>query len=70
MDIQMKIVALISRNLLGLLFLVFGLNGILHFIPMPPPSGRVPSLPPQLKTFVQRWLDESYPRGCDSAALR
>jgi putative oxidoreductase len=29
----------ISRFLLGLIFLVFGLNGFLHFIPMPPPSG-------------------------------
>ena len=35
----MKIAALIARILLGLLFLVFGLNGFLHFIPMPPPSG-------------------------------
>jgi hypothetical protein len=35
----MKIATLIARNLLGLLFLVFGLNGFLHFIPMPPPSG-------------------------------
>jgi putative oxidoreductase len=35
----MKITALISRILLGLLFLVFGLNGFLHFIPMPAPSG-------------------------------
>lgn len=33
----MKIVTLIARNLLGLLFLVFGLNGFLHFIPQPPP---------------------------------
>jgi hypothetical protein len=24
---------------LGFIFLVFGLNGFLHFIPMPPPSG-------------------------------
>jgi putative oxidoreductase len=29
----------ISRFLLGFIFLVFGLNGFLHFIPMPPPSG-------------------------------
>jgi putative oxidoreductase len=29
----------IARILLGLLFLVSGLNGFLHFIPMPPPSG-------------------------------
>ncbi len=35
----MKIVALIARILLGLLFLVFGLNGFLHFIPMQPPPG-------------------------------
>ena len=35
----MKIAVLISRVLLGLLFLVFGLNGFLHFIPMPPPTG-------------------------------
>jgi putative oxidoreductase len=35
----MKIVILIARILLGLLFLVFGLNGFLHFIPMAPPPG-------------------------------
>ena len=35
----MKIATLVARILLGLLFLVFGLNGFLHFIPMPPPPG-------------------------------
>jgi len=35
----MKILTNVSRFLLGLIFLVFGLNGFLHFIPMPPPSG-------------------------------
>jgi putative oxidoreductase len=35
----MKTTAHIARILLGLLFLTFGLNGFLHFIPMPPPSG-------------------------------
>jgi putative oxidoreductase len=35
----MKTAALIARYLLGLIFLVFGLNGFLNFIPMPPPSG-------------------------------
>jgi len=36
----MKIAALIARILLGLVFLVFGLNGFLQFIPMGPlPSG-------------------------------
>ena len=33
----MKIVTTIVRVLLGLIFVVFGLNGFLHFIPMPPP---------------------------------
>lgn len=33
----MKIAFLIARNLLGLMFLIFGLNGFLHFIPAPPP---------------------------------
>lgn len=35
----MKIVSTIARYLLGLIFLTFGLNGFLHFIPMPPPTG-------------------------------
>ena len=33
------IIAHILRIILGIIFLVFGLNGFLHFIPMPPPSG-------------------------------
>lgn len=32
----MKIVALISRILLGLTFVVFGANGWFHFLPQPP----------------------------------
>jgi len=35
----MKILTNVNRSLLGFIFLVFGLNGFLHFIPMPPPSG-------------------------------
>src|ERR1700742_1882892 len=35
----MKTTTVISRYLLGLIFAIFGLNGFLHFIPMPPPSG-------------------------------
>lgn len=35
----MKIAALIARLLLGLIFVVFGLNGFLHFIPGPLPPG-------------------------------
>src|SRR5438876_12426971 len=35
----MKIIAIIARFLLGLIFLTFGLNGFLHFLPAPLPSG-------------------------------
>ena len=35
----MKIASLIARLLLGLIFLVFGLNGFLQFIHMAPPTG-------------------------------
>ncbi len=37
--LTMKIITFSSRLLLGLIFTVFGLNGFLHFIPMPPPAG-------------------------------
>src|SRR5476651_1716036 len=37
----MKIAVIIARSLLGLVFLVFGLNFFLHFIPMgPQPAGK------------------------------
>jgi len=36
----MEIVTIIVRILLGLLFVVFGLNGWFHFIPLPPRQGR------------------------------
>jgi uncharacterized membrane protein YphA (DoxX/SURF4 family) len=32
-------IVLVARLLLGLMFLVFGLNGFLNFIPAPPPTG-------------------------------
>ena len=35
----MKTASTIARYLSGVIFLVFGLNGFLHFIPLPPPSG-------------------------------
>ena len=35
----MKIVTIIARIFLGLMFFVFGLNGFLHFIPAPPIPG-------------------------------
>ncbi len=33
----MKAATIIARTLLGLVFVVFGSNAFLHFIPMPPP---------------------------------
>ena len=39
----MKIVTIVARILLGLAFVVFGLNGFLHFIPGPPPSADSPA---------------------------
>ena len=38
----MRIVTIVLRSLLGLIFVVFGLNGFLHFLPNPPmPQGAV-----------------------------
>src|SRR5215813_12358126 len=36
---SMRTVSTIARYLAGVIFLVFGLNGFLHFIPLPPPDG-------------------------------
>ncbi|MBT9332793.1 DoxX family membrane protein [Paracidobacterium acidisoli] len=47
----MKIAALIARILVGLIFLIFGLNGFLNFIPSPPmPGGMVSDF---LHAFMQ-----------------
>jgi len=35
----MKTASAIARYLAGVIFLVFGLNGLLNFIPLPPPGG-------------------------------
>src|ERR1700761_582963 len=35
----MRIASVIARYLAGVIFLVFGLNGFVNFIPMPPPGG-------------------------------
>ena len=35
----MRIASTIARYLAGVIFLVFGLNGFLNFIPFPPPAG-------------------------------
>ena len=43
----MKIVSIIARYLLGLMFTVFGLNGFLNFIHQPPPTN-----PLEIQFFV------------------
>lgn len=35
----MRTASVIARYLAGVIFLVLGLNGFLHFIPLPPPDG-------------------------------
>jgi putative oxidoreductase len=53
MFIAMKVLTIIARILLGLLFVVFGSNIFLHFIPMPP-------LPATLAGDFSRALMESH----------
>jgi uncharacterized membrane protein YphA (DoxX/SURF4 family) len=50
----MKIVGLIARILLGLIFFVFGLNGFLQFIPVPP------GLPQNVVTFTTLLMSTHY----------
>jgi putative oxidoreductase len=38
-EIQMKIASLSARILLGVIFFIFGLNGFVHFITIPPVEG-------------------------------
>jgi putative oxidoreductase len=49
---SMKVLTIIVRVLLGLMFVVFGSNIFLHFIPMPPPK-------PSLATDFSKALMES-----------
>src|ERR1700722_1912287 len=38
-NLVMKTASAIARYLAGVIFLIFGLNGFLNFIPLPPPGG-------------------------------
>jgi putative oxidoreductase len=50
----MRIVTIIARILLGLIFVVFGSNAFFHFLPMPPP-------PPNLAgDFVKVFVGSGY----------
>ncbi len=50
----MKIAVLVARILLGLVFLVFGLNMILQFLPSPPLQGDVASM--MTLMFTHKWV--------------
>ena len=50
----MKVLVLVARILLGLIFFVFGLNKIVTFIHMPMPTGDAGSLMGLM--FLHRWL--------------
>src|SRR5437016_11670840 len=63
----MKIITVIARLLLGFVFLVFGLNGFLHFIPSSPPSGTAGQLVGAL--FVSHYLVQIFMLQVVSAVL-
>jgi putative oxidoreductase len=54
-EIHMKIATTIARGLLGLIFVVFGSNMFLHFIPMPPPP-EGPARDFTMALFVSHYL--------------
>src|SRR2546429_9504692 len=50
----MKILTIIARVLLGLIFVVFGSNAFLHFLPMPPLPEGVAGL------YLKAFFDSGY----------
>src|ERR1700743_2344499 len=52
----MRTVSAIARYLAGLIFLVFGLNGFLNFIPLPPPEGVAAQFMGALYTSHYLWV--------------
>ena len=52
----MKIATIIARVLLGLMFVVFGLNIFLHFLPMPKP----PETPTPADHFAMAMMQSGY----------
>ena len=52
----MKMVSLVARLLLGVMFVFFGLNGFLNFLSMGPmPSGLVGQFIGALPTDIRKW---------------
>jgi hypothetical protein len=52
----MRTVSTIARYLAGVIFLVFGLNGFLNFIPLPPPGGVAGQFMGALYTSHYLWV--------------
>src|SRR5438034_11027383 len=52
----MKTASAIARYLAGVIFLVFGLNGFLNFIPLPPPGGIAGQFMGALYTSHYLWV--------------
>src|SRR5438309_2031555 len=50
----MKLLTIIARVLLGLIFVFFGSNAFLHFLPMPPLPGGTAGL------YLKAFLDSGY----------
>src|SRR5580658_2653302 len=52
----MRIASTIARYLAGVIFLIFGLNGFLNFIPLPPPGGIAGQFMGALYTSHYLWV--------------
>ena len=52
----MKTVSTTARYLAGAIFLVFGLNGFLNFIPLPPPAGTAGQFMGAVSTSHYLWV--------------
>jgi uncharacterized membrane protein YphA (DoxX/SURF4 family) len=50
----MKVMVLIARILMGLVFVVFGFNKVVTFLPMPMPTGEAGAL--MLLWYTHKWL--------------
>src|SRR5690242_5270814 len=64
----MRTVSLIAQYLAGVIFLVFGLNGFLHFIPLPPPEGLAGQFMGAL--FVSHYLAVTFAFQVSAAVFR
>jgi putative oxidoreductase len=52
----MRTASMIAQYLAGVIFLVFGLNGFLNFIPLPPPTGIAGQFTGALYTSHYLWV--------------